>query len=161
VQHGFNPVLYTLPSTEVIRHIYEGLSSIESIDSGDVVAAAESLEDEIMMDLDEYSDIDVDTSEVQAEAEVIEGYAQEAQSSIRDFIAFIKTFEADQFDTIYCEREWRSVQDFKFTFDDVAMIVVPNELGSEDFFQTLTKSVRDLSIPRKIPIVPWEDLVEY
>jgi len=159
-QHGFNPVLYTLPTTEVIRHIYEGLSSIESIDSGDVVSAAESIENDIMNDLDDYSDVSVDTSEVVAEAEVIEGYAQEAQSSIRDFIAFIKTFEEDQFDTIYCEREWRSVQDFKFTFDDVAMIVAPKHLGSENYFQALIESIKELNIPRKIPIVPWEDLVE-
>jgi Putative abortive phage resistance protein AbiGi, antitoxin len=160
VQHGFNPVLYTLPTTEVIRHIYEGLSSTESIDSGDVVAAAESIEYDIMSDLDEDSDISIDTSGVVAEAEVMEGYAQEAQSSIRDFIAFIKTFEADQFDTIYCEREWRSVQDFKFTFDDVAMIVAPKLLGGENYFQDLVEVVRKLNIPRKIPIVPWEDLVE-
>jgi len=160
VKHGFNPVLYTLPTTEVIRHIYEGLSSIESIDAGDVVAAAESIETNIIDEIDEYSDISVDTSEVTAEAEVMEGYAQEAQSSIQDFIAFIKTFEEDQFDTIYCEREWRSVQDFKFTFDDVAMIVAPKHFDGENYFQALVENVKQLKIPRKIPIVPWEDLVE-
>lgn len=160
VQHGFNPVLYTLPTTEVIRHIYEGVISIESIEAGSVVTAAESIENSIMDDLDEYSDISVDTSEVVAEAEIMEGYAHEAQNSIQDFIAFIKTFEEDQFDTIYCEREWRSVQDFKFTFDDIAMIVAPKNFGGENYFQALVENVRELRIPRKIPIVPWEDLVE-
>lgn len=160
VQHGFNPVLYTLPTTEVIRHIYEGLSSMESIDSGEVVTAAESLESNLTNELDEYSEITIDTSDVVAEAEIMEEYAQEAQSSIRDFIAFIKTFEEDQFDSIYCEREWRSVQDFKFTFDDVTMIVTPKRLGQENYFQDLLGSIRELRIPRKIPIVPWEDLVE-
>ena len=115
-----------------------------------------------MIDLDEYeSDITVDTSDVVAEAEVMEGYAQEAQKSIRDFIAFIKTFEVDQFDTIYCEREWRSVQDFKFTFDDVAMIIAPKNLDGENYFQALVGVVKQLKIPRNIPIVPWEDLVDY
>jgi hypothetical protein len=162
VKHGFNPVLYTLPTTEVIRHIYEGLSSVESIDAASVVEAAESIETNIMNEIDEYeySDISVDTSDVVSEAEVMEGYAQEAQSSIQDFIAFIKTFEENQFDSIYCEREWRSVQDFKFTFDDVAMIVAPKQLSGENYFQALIENVKQLKIPRRIPIMPWEDLVE-
>ena len=160
VRHGFNPVLYTLPTTEVIRHIYEGLSSIESIDAGDLVSAAESIETNIMDEIDEYHDISVDTSEVVSQAEVMEGYAQEAQSSIQDFIAFIKTFEEDEFDSIYCEREWRSVKDFKFTFDDVAMIVAPKNFDGEDYFHALVENVKNLKIPRRIPIVPWEDLIE-
>lgn len=160
VQHGFNPVLYTLPTTEVIRHIYEGLSSIESIEAGNLVSAAESIETNIMDDIDEDSDVSVDTSEVVSEAEVMEGYAQEAQSSIQDFIAFIKTFEEDQFDSIYCEREWRSVKDFKFTFDDVAMIVAPKNFNGENYFHALVENAKNLKIPRTIPIVPWEDLVE-
>lgn len=160
VRHGFNPVLYTLPTTEVIRHIYEGLSSIESIDAGDLVSAAESIETNITDEIDEYHDISVDTSEVVSQAEVMEGYAQEAQSSIQDFIAFIKTFEEDEFDSIYCEREWRSVKDFKFTFDDVAMIVAPKNFNGEDYFHALVGNVKNLKIPRRIPIVPWEDLIE-
>ncbi len=160
VRHGFNPVLYTLPTTEVIRHIYEGLSSIESIDAGDLVSAAESIETNIMDEIDEHHDISIDTSEVVSQAEVMEGYAQEAQSSIQDFIAFIKTFEEDEFDSIYCEREWRSVKDFKFTFDDVAMIVAPKNFDGEDYFHALVENVKNLKIPRRIPIVPWEDLIE-
>lgn len=160
VKHGFNPVLYTLPTTEVIRHIYEGLSSVESIDAGNLVTAAESIETNLMDEIDDYYDIEVDTSEVVSEAEVLEGYAQEAQSSIQDFIAFIKTFEEDEFDSIYCEREWRSVKDFKFTFEDVAMIVAPKNFNGENYFQALVESAKNLKIPRKIPIVPWEDLIE-
>jgi hypothetical protein len=192
VRHGFNPVLYTLPTTEVIRHIYEGLSNIESIIVNDVIAAAASLEDDITSDLEKYyeiindviaefindnvnkgdedvgvpdipeisSEISVDISNVVAAAEMMEEHANEAQSRIGDFIAFIKTFGADQFDTIYCEREWRSVQDFNFTFDDVAMIVAPKDLRSKNYFQELVGDVRKLNIPRKIPIVAWEDLVE-
>jgi hypothetical protein len=128
-----------------------------------VIAAVDGLEDNITVELDESDDFDiatVDTSDVLAEAEVMDGYAREAQSSIRDFIAFIKTFDEDQFDSIYCEREWRSVQDFKFTFDDVAMIVAPKRLGQENYFQALVQNVKELNVPRKIPIVPWEDLVE-
>ena len=84
VQHGFNPVLYTLPTTEVIRHIYEGLSSLESIDADAVVTAAESIEVDPLGEVDE-SEITLDTSEVESEAEVMQGYAQEAQTSIKRF----------------------------------------------------------------------------
>jgi hypothetical protein len=143
------------------------LSSIESVDVSDVFDAAESLEADITSDVENYSqmseidsEITVDTSEVVAAADTMGGYAKEAQNSIQDFIAFIKTFEVDQFDTIYCEREWRSVQDFKFTLDDVAMIIAPKNLSGKDYFRALVGGTRQLNIPRKIPIVPWEDLVE-
>ena len=136
------------------------MSSIESIDASSLALAAESIENNVMDETDGYYDITVDTSEVVAEAEVMEGYAEEAQSSIKDFIAFIKTFEEDEFDSIYCEREWRSVKDFNFTFDDVAMIVAPKSFNGENYFQTLVKDAKSLKIPRQIPIVPWEDLIE-
>jgi len=164
LKHGFNPVLYTLPTTEVIRHIYEGLSSIGSIDSSSLVAAAENIDFETGGDFDEDSDsldVSIETSEVVSEAEVMEGYAQEAQQSIKDFIAFIKTFEPTQFHTIYCEREWRSVDDFNFQLDDVAMIVVPKDLNKKKYFEPLLRASKSLKIARKIPIVPWEDLVEH
>lgn len=156
VKHGFNPVLYTLSTTEVIRHIYEGLSSIESIDASEITSAAESIS------VDDYGeDIEIDTSDVEAAAEDLQNYAYEAQQSIHNFIAFIKTFERDQFNSIYCEREWRSVTDFNFSPEDIAMIIVPNQIGKIKYFEQIISEVKKLKISRGTPIVPWEDLVEH
>jgi len=57
VRHGFNPVLYTLPTTEVIRHIYEGLGSMDDVNTSDVEDAAQSLEAEIESDLMNYAEM--------------------------------------------------------------------------------------------------------
>ena len=62
-------IIYTLDN-RCHRHIYEGLSSIESRHFvEEVVAAAQSIEGEIWNDSDEYSYATVDTSDVVAKAE--------------------------------------------------------------------------------------------
>lgn len=70
----------------------------------------------------------------------------------------------DEFDTIYCEREWRSLRTYHFQeYDDaIAMIVLPrNEKRGKYFNDFVSKDAERLGLPRSIPIVPWEDLIEY
>jgi hypothetical protein len=75
--------------------------------------------------------------------------------------SFIKTFEVDEFYSIYCEREWRSVCPFSFTFDDVAMIVLPHRAEGRTYFSPFVDGrAKTLAVPRAIPIVPWETLLE-
>ena len=56
------------------------------------------------------------------------------------------------------EREWRSTNLYKLNYDDVSMVVVPN---NGEYFERLCEDAAGLSIPRSIPIVAWEDLVEH
>ena len=72
--------------------------------------------------------------------------------------SFIKTFDPTEFESIYTEREWRSISPFKFEFDDVVMVVVPRDGG---LFERFVAEAESLAIPRAIPIVAWEDLVEH
>jgi hypothetical protein len=86
---------------------------------------------------------------------------ESASKNFSDFLAFVKTFKADEFSTIYCEREWRSIRAFSFKPDDIAMIVLP-QAGEESIFQRFIEvMVPALSLPRSLPIVPWEDLIEH
>ena len=42
-------------------------------------------------------------------------------------LAHIKTFKEDEFNTIYCEREWRSLKTYCFAPKNLSEIVIPNE----------------------------------
>jgi hypothetical protein len=152
VRNGFNPVLYTLPTSEVIRQIYQGLSSLEHIDASEISSCA----DDIGSDFE-----DVDTSDIGAEADAIQRYADSAMESLKGFLAFAKTFEPEEFNSIYCEREWRSVNDFKFTYEDVAMVVLPKKNADVNYYSDFLNKAAVKNLPKGIPVVPWEDLVEH
>ncbi len=75
-----------------------------------------------------------------------------------------KTIEEKELETIYCEREWRPINDFKFQFNDVAMIILPKKVNDDNSFYFdifIKKEIDRLSIHREIPIVAWEDLIEH
>jgi hypothetical protein len=57
------------------------------------------------------------------------------------------------------------VQPFQFSLhNDVAMIVLPKEGDREDdrnYFRSFVEyDAQKLNLPRSVPIVPWEDLIE-
>jgi hypothetical protein len=85
------------------------------------------------------------------------------KGGLETLVAFTKTFATNEFSTVYCEGEWRSVKPFRFRDDRVAMIVLlPKGIGKTKYYDEFLKStVRKLRIPRRIPIVPWEELVEH
>lgn len=157
IRHGFNPVFYTLHETKVIRSIYEGLGEIEYLDGEPIRDAAKEIEEAAKAHVDLWSPLsDLDTA-----ADDIETAVRTARTAIEEFLAYVKTFDRNEFGTIYCEREWRSTRSFKFDYSDVAMIVLPKKAGSVAYLQPfLADQVDRLNLPRSIPIVPWEDLVE-
>lgn len=161
VRVGFNPVFYTLQNSNVIRTIRQGFARIRSLDLTLVDSFLDDLESEVES-LPNAGDIDVDgpISTIRALADDAVSRADSAKESIAHFLAFVKTFNSDQFHSVYCEREWRSVASFPFDYDDVAMIVLPKAVGDTSFFQPFVKKSRNLGIPASIPIVPWETLLE-
>ncbi len=171
IQSEFNPVLYTLSNTTIIRSIYSGLSAIAFSEPDRIVEKLDGIE--FVLDdvrnrtftshiADELSKIDVAVAEARPEAEYATDAVARAKESLERLLAFVKTFSQDEFPTIYCEREWRSLQSFCFTMDDIAMIVVPREIDSKRYFDEFVKEVAPkLSVPHTIPVVPWEDLVEH
>jgi hypothetical protein len=99
--------------------------------------------------------------DVDSEIGEIEDATAEAQKSLSEFLAFVKTFDLREFSTIYCEREWRSTRQFPFTLNDVAMIVLPKRGNVPFFDHFVNEEAPKLKIGRAIPVVPWEDLVEH
>jgi hypothetical protein len=81
--------------------------------------------------------------------------------AFKQFLAFIKTFRREEFSTIYCEREWRATATFSFNFEDVAMIVVPKSGDNAAYEQFVEDIVDEVDLPRAVPVVSWEDLVEH
>lgn len=166
VRHGFNPVFYTLHDAKVLRSVYECFEQLryrvaESL--RDAESNIESAVEDLTCKQGHLIDVDSGFLDVSGEMSNIEDAVTEARKSLREFLAFVKTFHQRQFASIYCEREWRSIRAFPFSFNQVAMIVLPatdiNEVSH--FNQFVTSGIRQLKLPRSIPVVPWEDLVEH
>jgi len=161
---GFNPVFYTLEDTPIVRSIYGGFLSFNYSDPDAIRNAASSIE----VQVSEIENDSVNTTiyddiwTIDNEINEIEDSISNAKQSLEDFIAFVKTFNKKEFGTIYCEREWRSTEQYKFGVDDIAMIVLPKNIRGNKYFRNFAERVVPrLKLPRRIPIVPWEDLVEY
>ena len=163
LRHGFNPVFYSLEHTGVVRSIYEGFSELEIVDPWGITSAAEEIESAVA-DIEEEVEIDVSSSlmEIESEAEFLADTVSSARESLREFVAFVKTFQENEFSTIYCEREWRALKSYEFSYEDLAMIVLPRRVGRTTYFEDFIRtSAPRLKLPRSVPIVPWEDFVEH
>lgn len=107
-------------------------------------------------------DISLPLMDIDIEASDIIEYVRTASKSFQQFLAFVKTFNEDEFSSIYCEREWRSLKNYRFESEDIAMIVLPRKVGARSFFERfIARDASSIKLPRSIPIVPWEDLVEH
>jgi len=167
IKHSFNPVLYALHNTGFLQSIFDGFIRLEMIDTSVINHATASIDSKIDdVEWPKGQDVRLNITH-----EVVDLYAMEhlidaafatAKKSFSRFLAFIKTFHESEFETIYCEREWRSVREFEFTFPEVAMIVIPKKAGRGAFFEEFVgNEARKLKIPRSVPIVPWEDFIEH
>lgn len=166
IRAGFNPVFYTLHDAAIIRSIYEGFSSVEVADVSTILNAAANIESEVSRVDDDHDDLDLDVtddvSDIEWEANSIEETFSTARQSLANFVAFVKTFDRTEFGTIYCEREWRSVKAFQFDVDSIAMVVLPRRASGVEYFRPFVERiVPALRLPRRVPIVAWDDLVEH
>jgi hypothetical protein len=166
VRHGFNPVFYALENARSILSIYRGLGQIESID-GEIFRLCgqytrESVDAFLASNgLAEGPD-DAFLTIIPQQADYLDESLREARASLGDFLGLVKTFSPEEFGSIYCEREWRSLEPYTFTYDDIAMIVLPRKVGATAYFQPFCeKAFHALNLPSTIPVVPWEDLVEH
>lgn len=159
VKAGFNPVLYTLEKSFLSRQIHDGYSTIENFDTSWASSSIEQLESAIEKIFDEYElNESIDTSDAMSSINDLESDVSGILSYYEDLLAYIKTFDDSEFDSIYCEREWRSTNSFEFKIEDIAMIVLPKRVGVNKYYEPFLSST---SLPRSIPIVSWEDLIEH
>lgn len=162
LRQRFNPVFYTPSNTRVLRSIYKGFTELKFINVETIKFAAWDIETRVQ-DVDSGEiDISLPLIDIDTEASDIEDYVSSASRSFRQFLAFVKTFNENEFGSIYCEREWRSLKNYVFELEDIAMIVLPKKVGVRKFFDRFTaRDANSVKLPRSIPIVPWEDLVEH
>lgn len=162
VRHGFNPVFYSLAHTGVVRSIYTGFSGLEGVDTHGLERAASEIEFGLTDLEGDIDSIEWAAADIESEAQSIDDALDSARETLQQLVAFVKSFDDDEFGTIYCEREWRALRTWRFNYDDLAMIVVPRRVSKTEYFETFVKRVvSKLKLPRSIPIVPWEDLVEH
>lgn len=168
---GFNPVLYTLENRFLSAGLHRALSAIESV--GDRVQNARwELDDfasEIESKVDDLKGQDgnainhrINFSPYDAEwaLDSIESEQETALKHMQEALAYVKTFTMDEFETIYCEREWRSTSPFRFSAEDVAMIVLPRECEGRTFWEEFLSHDVAKGFPRHIPLLAWEDVME-
>lgn len=161
LKHGFNPVFYTLNDTHVLQSTYEGFSALRFVDPGGIAQAAGEIES-ALCDLDADLDLSSKLSGIELEADLIGEAIDSARRSLENLVAFANSFDRSEFTTVYCEREWRALATYEFSFDDVAMIVLPKSVSNRKYFSPFaTRVAPRIPLPRRIPIVPWDDLVEH
>jgi len=159
VKAGFNPVLYTLEDTSLLNAIYQGYYSVDDVLTDEAESEVDDLQGEIDGLIEEHElDDYIDASNISSALSFIESGHSKIESSFETFMAYIKTFDTSEFDSIYCEREWRSTNNFKFKLEDIAMIIVPRKQGSTNFYK---KFLKEMNLPRDLVVACWEDLIEH
>lgn len=160
IKQGFSPVFYQPEDSDVldaILRVSRGIRfSYPEATMSDLIRKRTSSRDRNSHDA--HHDDDLDPGEMsleELELRSIKDLLKVSDKALSEVFAYIKTFTIKEFETIYCEREWRSTKPFKFDHADIAMIAVPRSGG---FFQRLINWLEASKIPRAIPIVPWEDL---
>lgn len=165
VGHGFNPVFYTLHHTLVLQSIHQSFKQLDIVKANSIFSNAEELESKTSgLECEHGHEIDSnigwEIDEIKLESADVDDAASSAQDNLEEFLAFVKTFGPSEFSSIYCEREWRATEPFSFSDNDVAMIVLPKK-NAGYFNNFVSRRAKRLGLPRSIPIVPWEDLIEH
>lgn len=156
VKAGFNPVFYTLESKVIPLRFYNAQNALERAEYADISSELDNLQSNIESQVEDYNiDLDFDSNGIESEVEFIQDYAKDALKELEDAMAFIKTFREDEFDTIYSEREWRSVTMFEFNWKDVTDIILPKDGNFFELFNA--KLVKALGVPKHVEISAWED----
>jgi hypothetical protein len=161
IRAGFNPVFYTLDDTPLVRSIYRGLSSLRTADVARLDDIAQSLEWDIDQ-IEDTGDLSTGLTDLRDEAQSLGTIIETGVARVQQLMAFVKTFRRSEFSTIYCEREWRSTAPFRFSADDLAMVVVPKLVAGREYFRPFVERIAPrLKLPRRVAVVAWDDLIEH
>ena len=153
LKNNFNPVFYTFDSKPIIGEIMNVLNISQSLYKN--LRSVNSYFNQKIKDIDLKEEYNSATFMFNSQTRTI-------QDSLSMILSFVKTIEEIELQTIYSEREWRSIQPFKFNYNDVAMVILPKKISNTNYFDKFIEGdIKELQIPRKIPIVTWDDLIEH
>lgn len=153
VKAGFNPVFYTLDDMNIIQNFFNAQNTLETVDdsASDMIEGVQS----DIYSIFEENEIDdhIDVSEAMEAASEASGLAQEALEELEQAMAFIKTFNRNEFDSIYSEREWRSVKNYKFKYSDIEKLILPRK--GNYYTKFISEKLNSLNIPKRIEVIEW------
>jgi hypothetical protein len=157
VKHGFSPVAYHLvgsPRLESVHQTYNITTFIAEARQSDLdlIAANVRKPHEPTGYVRDASGAMVPTRDP------IDHHIEVLNKGMLDLLGFIKSFKHEEFDSIYTEREWRSLSPFNFGHADVSMVVLPRGGG---YFERFVAESDTIGLPKTVSIVAWEDLVEH
>jgi len=157
ILHGFSPVFYITEDSEVLNSIMSGLSDTlnNQLEQGLDLFSYVIPDPDTMYGKDAWQEAEEEKEEIQNNIAAISEVIKQVRLSMKRFVSFIKIFGTDEFNTIYAEREWRSLNAFSFNENDIAMIIVPKKNGC---YHDLVNSGL---VSKETPVIPWEDLLEY
>ena len=163
IKNNFNPVLYSLENSKALKSIYKGFSNLKNIDIEDLKTESTNIKETFnKCHADNGESLNDAFADLDYEIDYLDTHQKNAIESISHFLAFVKTFDDSEFGSIYTEREWRSTEPFPFDYEDLAMIVLPKKVGANKYYEEfLNEEIEKIGIPKEIPVVPWEDLVEH
>jgi hypothetical protein len=160
IKAGFNPVFYTLHTTEIIQNFFHTQNSLEQSDFGieDIVSDIENEISTLECEScgNEQTFCNVDLTALSDSSSDISAHIDDTLELLSNTLAFIKTFDRTEFNTIYSEREWRSVMSFEFNWNDVAALILPRKNGYHQKFINDIKP--NLKLPSTIKVYCWEEI---
>jgi hypothetical protein len=165
IRHDFNPVHYLLNSSAILHSLCNALAEIGATNDRRLNEYTDSILTTNLAICDPLTSV-VTPAYVDAKMVDIATFAMNRLNNgalfMRHVLAFTKSFNSSQFSTIYCEREWRSIDPFNFEYADISMIVAPRrgEDGVE-YYERFVEQAESLGLPKTVSIVAWEDLVEH
>jgi hypothetical protein len=157
VKHGFSPVAYHLvgsPRLESIHQTYNISNSIAETRRSEL----ELIAAKVRKPNEPHGYMQDATGAIVPVPDPIDHHIEVLTEGMRDLLGFIKSFKQAEFETIYTEREWRSLSPFKFEYADVSMVVLPRGGG---YFERFVTEAESIGLPKTVSIVAWEDLVEH
>ncbi len=163
IKHGFYPVCYSLERSANIVRVLDAMELCTNAEAG--IENIEYLLSQIgyasgQIPLEGHKAfLQIMTSDAQEESATVAKSVNRALDNIRGIIALFKSFDQSEFETIYCEREWRCDKSMHFTYDAIAMVILPRILENTDYYSKFLSEVGP-ELPQTIPIIPWEDITE-
>ncbi len=122
-------------------HCHKEIESNSSIESGMDRAGPE---------------IDFDETDIEQAFTDVDDLFSNGLTELKHLMSYVKTFSDSEFNTIYAEREWRSLSQFRFTWADIDSIVLPKKGGYAHRFDAWKRGA--LKFPKQIKVKIWEEM---
>ena len=153
IRNGFNPVFYIRQDKAALTELQKSFSQIRDLDFDTV-----DFMNVLLSNPSNHGDLTISDG-ISSEFTKMKEKIEYLKRSMKYFQSFIKTInDTSEWNDIYLEREWRYPHDFNFSISDIAMVVLPKQDG---LFDEFCESELVLKLPRKIPVIAFEDLVEH